>query len=86
MASSTTGWLSMGVISTPLRMLYTDGAVLMAMTHVLLPFMVLPIATALRSIPDDLARPALKPGASRWSVFPPCDPCRSACLASSPAA
>ena len=31
-----------GIVAQPLRMLYTEGAVLMAMTHVLLPFMVLP--------------------------------------------
>jgi mannopine transport system permease protein len=61
--------LSLGVIEQPLRMLYTDGAVLMAMTHVLLPFMVLPVATALKSIPDDLPRAALNLGASRWRVF-----------------
>lgn len=64
------GWLrSLGLIDGPLRMLYTDGAVLMAMTHVLLPFMVLPIATALKSIPEDLPRAALNLGASRLHVF-----------------
>lgn len=63
-------WLmSLEMTDRPLRMLYTDGAVLMAMTHVLLPFMVLPIATALKSIPEDLPRAALNLGASRWNVF-----------------
>jgi mannopine transport system permease protein len=61
--------LSLGVIDRPLRMLYTEGAVLLAMTHVLLPFMVLPVATALKSIPDDLPRAALNLGASHWRVF-----------------
>jgi mannopine transport system permease protein len=61
--------LSLGVIDQPMRMLYTSGAVLMAMTHVLLPFMVLPVATALKSIPEDLPRAALNLGASRWNVF-----------------
>lgn len=61
--------LSLGLIDRPLRMLYTEGAVLMAMTHVLLPFMVLPVATALKSIPDDLPRAALNLGASHWRVF-----------------
>ncbi|RYE31538.1 MAG: ABC transporter permease [Hyphomicrobiales bacterium] len=61
--------MSLGMTDRPLRMLYTDGAVLMAMTHVLLPFMVLPVATALKSIPEDLPRAALNLGASRWSAF-----------------
>ena len=69
-------WLmGTGITSQPLRMLYTEGAVLMAMTHVLLPFMVLPIASALRSLPPDLPRAALNLGAGRirtfWSVTLP---------------
>jgi mannopine transport system permease protein len=58
-----------GIVAQPLRMLYTEGAVLMAMTHVLLPFMVLPIASALRSLPPDLPKAALNLGASRPRVF-----------------
>jgi mannopine transport system permease protein len=53
----------------PLTMLYTNGAVLMAMTHVLLPFMVLPIASALGSISVDLPRAALNLGAGRVRTF-----------------
>jgi mannopine transport system permease protein len=69
-------WLmARGLISQPLKLLYTNGAVLMAMTHVLLPFMVLPIATALKSVPPDLPKAALNLGASNlrafWSVTLP---------------
>ena len=35
--------VSTGIVSQPLRLLYTEGAVIVAMTHVLLPFMILPI-------------------------------------------
>ena len=63
-------WLmARGLISQPLKLLYTNGAVLIAMTHVLLPFMVLPIATALKSVPPDLPKAALNLGASRLRVF-----------------
>ena len=63
-------WLmARGLISQPLKLLYTNGAVLMAMTHVLMPFMVLPIATALKSVPPDLPKAALNLGASRLRVF-----------------
>lgn len=58
-----------GAIETPLRLLYTNFAVLLAMTHVMLPFMVLPIATALRSLSVDLPRAALNLGASPLRVF-----------------
>ncbi|HVX56579.1 MAG TPA: ABC transporter permease [Candidatus Saccharimonadales bacterium] len=63
-------WLAgAGITAKPLKMLYTDGAVLVAMTHVLLPFMVLPIATSLKGLPADLPRAALNLGASHLRVF-----------------
>ncbi|MBL0936935.1 MAG: ABC transporter permease, partial [Rhizobiaceae bacterium] len=58
-----------GLTETPLRLLYTNFAVLVAMTHVMLPFMILPIATALRSLPADLPKAALNLGASHLRVF-----------------
>lgn len=57
------------VIAAPLKMLYTEGAVLMAMSHVLLPFMILPIYSALRSLPEDLPRAAANLGAGRIRTF-----------------
>ncbi len=61
--------LSMHPGTKPLNMLYTNGAVLIAMTHVLLPFMILPIASALGSISSDLPRAALNLGAGRARTF-----------------
>lgn len=58
-----------GLSETPLRMIYTEGAVLVAMTHVLLPFMILPIFSSLKSIPDDLARAASNLGAGTVQTF-----------------
>jgi mannopine transport system permease protein len=58
-----------GLISEPLRLLYTPGAVTVAMTHVLLPFMILPIYSALRSIPDELPKAARNLGADYVHVF-----------------
>jgi len=58
-----------GFISTPLRMIYTEGAVIVAMTHVLLPFMILPIFSSLKSIPPDLARAASNLGAGPVQTF-----------------
>lgn len=58
-----------GLIDTPLKILYTETAVLLAMIHVLLPFMILPIFGSLRSIPVDLPRAARSLGAGPVSVF-----------------
>nr|WP_246248930.1 ABC transporter permease [Chelativorans alearense] len=58
-----------GLTETPLQLLYTQGAVILAMTHVLLPFMVLPIYSTLRNIPDDLAKAARNLGAGAPQAF-----------------
>lgn len=58
-----------GLIDTPLRLLYTESAVIVAMTNVLLPFMILPIFSALRTIPDDLPRAARNLGATGFQAF-----------------
>lgn len=61
--------LSLGLIDEPLGLLYTEPAVLVAMVHVLLPFMVLPLYATLRGIPDDLPRAARSLGAGNLAVF-----------------
>lgn len=58
-----------GIVETPLRMIYTEGAVMVAMTHVLLPFMILPIYSSLQAIPPDLARAARNLGAGAARTF-----------------
>jgi mannopine transport system permease protein len=60
---------TLGVTSGPLPLLYSDGAVMIAMTHVLLPYMILPIYAALKSIPVELERAALNLGASALGSF-----------------
>lgn len=60
---------SLGIADQPLRLIYTEMAVIVAMTHVLLPFMILPIFSALRTIPRDLPRAALNLGAGRFALF-----------------
>jgi mannopine transport system permease protein len=60
-------WL--GLTERPLTLLYTEGAVVLAMAHVLLPFLILPIYSALKSIPDDYMRAASMLGANRYRAF-----------------
>ena len=61
--------LSLDLIERPLRILNTSVAVHIAMIHILLPYMILPIANALRQIDPSLGRAALGLGATPWRVF-----------------
>jgi mannopine transport system permease protein len=58
-----------GVITDPLHMLYTEGSVMIAMTHSLLPFMILPIYSALNTVPPELVRAARNLGAGPMQAF-----------------
>jgi mannopine transport system permease protein len=60
-------WL--GLAGKPLTLLYTEGAVVLAMAHVLLPFLILPVYSALKNIPDDYMRAAAMLGANRRRAF-----------------
>jgi putative spermidine/putrescine transport system permease protein len=64
-----------GLIEAPLEMLYRRAAVYTAMTHVLLPFMVLPLYAVMRNIPPVHMRAALslgaRPSAAFWRVYAP---------------
>ena len=61
--------IGLGLIDAPMRLLNTEFAVWLAMVHLLLPMMVLPIYGALRNIPADLARSAQSLGASWPAVL-----------------
>ncbi|HQR72605.1 MAG TPA: ABC transporter permease [Burkholderiaceae bacterium] len=67
--------LQAGMIDAPFELLYRRAAVYAAMTHVLLPFMVLPLYAAMRSIPAAHVRAALSLGATPltafWRVYAP---------------
>jgi putative spermidine/putrescine transport system permease protein len=58
-----------GVINEPLRLLNTRFAVYVAMVHILLPFMVLPLYSVMRGIDRSLLRAAEGLGARPFSVF-----------------
>lgn len=58
-----------GIIEEPIRMIYTEGAVIVAMTHVMLPFMILPIYGALWTIPKELPQAAANLGAGVFTTF-----------------
>lgn len=61
--------LAIGIIDAPFRVLFTQGLVIMALVHVFVPFMVLPINNALRNINPSLAEASASLGASRTATF-----------------
>ena len=67
--------LRLGVIDRPLTLLYTEFATVLAMTHILLPFMVLPLYAVMRGIDPSYMRAAMSMGArpvrAWWSVYLP---------------
>jgi len=61
--------LDLGVIDSPLRLLYTEGGVVVALAQVQMPLMVLPLITALTRIDPNLADASAALGAGSWRTF-----------------
>jgi putative spermidine/putrescine transport system permease protein len=61
--------LKLGIISSPLQMMFTMGGVLAALVHVTLPIMVVMLAAALSHIDASYERAAATLGASPLRVF-----------------
>ncbi|MGA0561432.1 ABC transporter permease [Ancylobacter sp. VNQ12] len=69
-------WLqALGLIDSPLALVRNEPSVIAGMVHVLIPFAVLPLASAMRSVDERVLLAARGMGASRlrifWSVFLP---------------
>ena len=66
---------STGLIDAPLALVRNEFGVVVGMTHVLIPFAVFPLASAMRSVDERVLLAARGLGASRqrifWSVFMP---------------
>lgn len=63
--------VGLGLISDDgrLAMMYNMTGTIVAMTHVLLPFMILPLYSVMRVIPPSYARAARSLGATSWTTF-----------------
>jgi spermidine/putrescine transport system permease protein len=61
--------IRIGVIAEPLRIIYTDTAVLIGMTYVYLPLMVLPLFAAIDRFDMKLLEAGYDLYASRWQVL-----------------
>ena len=61
--------LAMGLIDTPADLVFNRTGVLVAMTHILLPFMVLPLFSVMGSVPRSTIQAARSLGATAWTTF-----------------
>jgi spermidine/putrescine transport system permease protein len=61
--------MKIGLIDEPLRMLYTEGAVIMGMIHFLLPYMILNVYVAIEGIDRNLISAARTLGCTAWQAF-----------------
>jgi len=61
--------LGLGWTDTPVRLIYTPWAVVVALAQIQLPLLVLPVITALGNIDPNLAPASHVLGAGRWRTF-----------------
>ncbi len=61
--------ISLGVIKTPIVMLYTDFSMTIGLVYVSMLFMIIPIISSLQSLDDSLIEAASDLGASKWTIF-----------------
>jgi len=61
--------LALGLIDEPVRLLYTPSAVLVGMVYILLPFMILPLYSAIEKLDWRLVEAAADLGAGPWRRF-----------------
>lgn len=61
--------LGLGIVDEPLQMLYTQGAVIVAMVYLFVPLMILTLVGVLEAIPDDLIQASASLGAKPSATF-----------------
>lgn len=63
------GLMGLGLINEPLALLFNRTGVVIAMVHILLPFMVLPLYSVMKSVPHTYLRAAVSLGSSPMAAF-----------------
>lgn len=61
--------LRLGVVSEPVRLLFTEGAVILGLVYGYLPFMVLPVYAAVERLDRRFVEAAHDLGANDWTAF-----------------
>lgn len=61
--------MNIGIISSPIEMLYTDFSMSIGLIYMSMLFMIIPMMSALDSLDDSLIEAASDLGASKWTIF-----------------
>lgn len=61
--------IGIGAVTEPLSMLYSEGAVIVAMVYLFVPLMILTLVGVLENIPDDVVQAAASLGATPAATF-----------------
>jgi putative spermidine/putrescine transport system permease protein len=61
--------IDLGLIATPLKLMFNLTGLMIGLTHIYLPFMVLMLVAAIRNVPRDVESAAATLGSSRLHVF-----------------
>ena len=61
--------LSLGLIESPLRIMYTEYAVMMGLVYILLPFMILPLYSSIEKLDNAYLEAAKDLGANKFQTF-----------------
>jgi putative spermidine/putrescine transport system permease protein len=62
-------WLGIVADDARLAMMFNATGAVIAMTHILLPFMILPLYSVMKGIPPSYVRAAKSLGATNWTAF-----------------
>lgn len=63
------GLLTLGIIDKPLRIMYTEYAVMIGLVYILLPFMILPLYSSIEKLDNSYLEAAKDLGASKIQAF-----------------
>ncbi|SHG86928.1 spermidine/putrescine ABC transporter permease PotB [Ferrimonas marina] len=61
--------LELGIIDSPMRLLYSEAAVILALVYILLPFMILPLYSSIEKLPGSYLEAAKDLGAGKLRTF-----------------
>ena len=61
--------LQSGLVSAPVPLIFNTTGIVVAMVHILLPFMIFPLLSVITQLPADLREAAADLGANRWQTL-----------------
>ncbi|WP_028115464.1 spermidine/putrescine ABC transporter permease PotB [Ferrimonas senticii] len=63
------GLMELGIIDAPIRLMYTEAAVILALVYILLPFMILPLFGVIEKLPKSYLEAARDLGSTKLYTF-----------------